>query len=38
MEKNKISEQNVAELRNVTEDYEVHKKQCDKLYDALEDD
>ncbi len=37
-EKNKLSKQGVDELCDASEDYEAHKKQCDKLYDALEDD
>jgi hypothetical protein len=37
-EKNKLSEQDVEELCDASEDYEAHKKQCDKLYDALEED
>ena len=37
-EKNKLSERDVAELCDASEDYEAHKKQCDKLYDALEED
>ena len=37
-EKNKLSEQDVDELCDASEDYEAHKKQCDKLYDALKED
>lgn len=37
-EKNKLSKQDVDELCDASEDYEAHKKQCDKLYDKLEDD
>ena len=37
-DKNKLSKQDVDELCDASEDYEAHKKQCDKLYDNLEDD
>jgi len=37
-DKNKLSQQDVDELCDASEDYEAHKKQCDKLYDALEED
>ena len=37
-DKNKLSEQDVDELCDASEDYEAHKKQCDKLYDDLEED
>ena len=37
-EKNKLSERDVDVLCDASEDYEAHKKQCDKLYDALEED
>ena len=37
-DKNKLSEQDVDELCDASEDYEAHKEQCDKLYDSLKDD
>jgi hypothetical protein len=32
-----LSERDVAVLCGATEDYEVNKEQCDKLYDMLEE-
>ncbi len=35
---NDLSSYDVAVLCDATEDYEAHKKQCDKLYDELRDE